>query len=231
MIGDGPAATPRGVDHVVTGERVDDQRGPFAGEAPTIVISSASAVDGGPSTPSLAGGHDHVVAVGGVDGDRVGRRVVAAGDRRGAQVGVDRRAIAVPLRSLTTRLSTPPWAVRSMSSTSLRSITMLATLRDEAHPLAVGRHVEVLGDVGAVEQHRVGAVLALDGVVAVTRVPAGRCRRRHPDPDVVAAVAVDEVVAVAAEQDVVAVAAVDGVVPGAAVDGDLDQRGQAVGRR
>ena len=60
----------------------------------------------------------------------------------------------------------------------------------------------------AVEQHRVGAVLALD-----------RCRCRRPDPTgttsspapsrrgVVALVAVDEVVAVAAEQDVGAVAA------------------------
>ena len=53
---------------------------------------------------------------------------------------------------------------------------------------AVRRDVDVLGDDGAVEQHRVDAVLAFEGVVVVARVPdegvvAGahrtRCRRRR----------------------------------------------------
>ena len=60
---------------------------------------------------------------------------------------------------------------------------------EEADPPAVGGDVDVLGDVGAVEQHPVEAGLALEGVVVVAGVPdedvvAGahqrrRRRRRH----------------------------------------------------
>ena len=39
---------------------------------------------------------------------------------------------------------------------------MLATSRMKRSAVAVGREVDLLGDVGAVEAHRVGAVLALD---------------------------------------------------------------------
>ena len=85
---------------------------------------------------------------------------------------------------------------------------------------AVGRHVEVLVDVGAVEQHRVDAVLALDDVAAVARIPLERVVAGAEQGDVVALVAVDEVVAVAADQHVVAVAAEDRVVARAAVDRD-----------
>ena len=60
--------------------------------------------------------------------------------------------------------------------------------------------------------HRVGAVLALDGVVAVARIPLERVVAGAEEGGVVALVAVDEVVAVAAEQDVGAVAAADRVV-------------------
>src|SRR5215218_7622308 len=93
---------------------------------------------------------------------------------------------------------------------------------------AVRRDVNVLGDVRAVEQQRVGSILALDSVAAVARIPhegvvAGAEKRR-----VVAASAGDEVVAVAAKKQVVAVAAGDGVVAGTAVDGDLDERREAV---
>ena len=51
---------------------------------------------------------------------------------------------------------------------------MLATSRVNADAAAVGRDVDLLGDVGAVEQHRVGAGLALDGVAAVAGVPDER---------------------------------------------------------
>ena len=63
---------------------------------------------------------------------------------------------------------------------------------EEQHAAAVGDDVDVLAGVRAEEQHRVGAVLALDGVVAVAGIPledvvAGahearrrcRCRRRR----------------------------------------------------
>ena len=56
----------------------------------------------------------------------------------------------------------------------------VAEVAEEPHPSAVRRDVEVLRAVGAVEQHRVGAVLALDDVAAVARDPTGTRRRRRP---------------------------------------------------
>ena len=58
----------------------------------------------------------------------------------------------------------------------------------------------LLGDVGAVEQHRVGAGLALDGVAAVARIPDEGVVAGAHERQVVAPVAVDRVVPVAAEQ-------------------------------
>ena len=63
---------------------------------------------------------------------------------------------------------------RRCVSTSLRSMTMLRDVAGEADAPAVGRDVDVLVDVRAVEQHRVGAVLALDDVAAVARIPLER---------------------------------------------------------
>ena len=65
---------------------------------------------------------------------------------------------------------------------------------------AVGRDVDVLVDVGAVEQERVEAGLALDRVAAVARVP---------DEDVVAGAERGHVVAAPADDEVVALAADD----------------------
>ena len=48
---------------------------------------------------------------------------------------------------------------------------MLATSRENRDAAAVGRDVDVLGDVGAVEQQRVVAGLALDRVAAVAGIP------------------------------------------------------------
>ena len=42
---------------------------------------------------------------------------------------------------------------------------------EEADARAIGGDVDVLGDVGAVEQQRVDAVLTLDDVAAVARIP------------------------------------------------------------
>ena len=86
---------------------------------------------------------------------------------------------------------------------------MLATSRVNRTPAAVGRDVDLLGDVGAVEEHRVVAGLALDGVAAVAGVPDERVVAGAQQRHVVAAAADDQVVAVAADQDVVAVAAVE----------------------
>ena len=82
---------------------------------------------------------------------------------------------------------------------------MLATSRVNRARAAVGRDVDVLVDVGAVEQHRVGAVLAFDDVAAVAGIPLEHVVAGAQQRDVVAPAAVDEVVAVAADQRVVAV--------------------------
>ena len=47
----------------------------------------------------------------------------------------------------------------------------VADVAEEAHPPAIGRDVDVLVDVGAVELKRVEAGLTLDRVAAVARVP------------------------------------------------------------
>ena len=102
---------------------------------------------------------------------------------------------------------------------------------EEQHAPAVGRDVDVLADVGAEEEHRVGAVLALDRVVAVARIPLEHVVAGAQEGDVVAVVAEDEVVAVAAEEHVGALAAEERVVAGAAVDRQLDDAGRQRGRR
>src|SRR5262249_51818384 len=71
---------------------------------------------------------------------------------------------------------------------------------EEPNPSAVGRDVNLLGDSGAVELHRVEAVLALDDVVVVARVPDKGIVSGAHGGEVVAVAAVDEVVALAAEE-------------------------------
>ena len=106
---------------------------------------------------------------------------------------------SVPVRSLTVMVSAPPRALKSIVSTSLRSIVMLPTSREQPRVRAVGRDVDLLGDVGAVEQQRVVAGLALDGVAAVAGVPDERVVAGAQQGRVVAAAAVDQVVALAAD--------------------------------
>ena len=132
---------------------------------------------------------------------------------------------SVPVRSLTVMVSAPPRALKLTCSTPLRSMVMLPTSRVNRSAAAVGREVDVLVDVGAVEEHRVDAALALDGVAAVAGVPDEGVVAGAHEGHVVAAAAVDDVVAVAADQDVVAVAAGDRVVARAAVDGELRSAG------
>ena len=94
----------------------------------------------------------------------------------------------------------------------------------------VGGDVEVLGDVGAEEQHRVGAVLTLDGVVAVTGSPLELVVADAHEGDVVAVVLEGELVAVAPEERVDALRGEQRVVAGAAVLGQLDDTGGQGGR-
>ena len=97
---------------------------------------------------------------------------------------------------------------------------------EEEGATAVGEDVDVLVDVGAVEQQPVGAGLAFDRVVAVARVPDEGVVARAEEGHVVAIVAIDEIVAVAADQHVGALAAVDRVVAGAAIERELDDAGR-----
>ena len=148
-----------------------------------------------------------------------------AGPRRSRSTCVT----SVPLRSPTTMLSAPPSARKSMLLDVVQVHRDVGDVADEQRAPAVGQDVDVLGDVGAEEQHRVGAGLAFDRVVAVARVPLEDVVAGAEERDVVAVVAEHEVVAVAAEQHVGALAAEDGVVAGAAVDRELDHAGRQRG--
>src|SRR5262249_44628159 len=78
----------------------------------------------------------------------------------------------------------------------------VAGVADEAHALAVGGDVDLFVNVGAVEEHRVGAGLALERIAAVAGVP---------------------------DEQVVALAADEHVVAGAAVQRQADQIGGQTG--
>ena len=69
---------------------------------------------------------------------------------------------------------------------------------EEPEAVAVRRQVDLLAAVGPVEHHCVVAVLASDGVAAVTRIPDEGVVAGAEECDVVATVAVDRVVAVTA---------------------------------
>ena len=220
-----PASRRAGVDDVVAAVAVDGELvGRVGGEQAGLRLQAATTI----APPSAATVID-VGALRAVDRHAVGRTVAGGAAGRRAR-SILTCVTSVPLRSPTTMLSAPPSAWKSMRSTSLRSIVTLATSRVNRACAAVGENVDVLGDVRAVEQHRVDAVPAIDRVVAVARVPLEQVVAGAHQRNVVALVAVDEVVAVAADQRVGAVAAEDGVVAGAAVDGELDDVGRR-GRR
>jgi hypothetical protein len=101
----------------------------------------------------------------------------------------------------------------------LVSIVMAATS-------SVRGQVDVLGDVGAVEAHPVGAGLALDRVAAVAWVPDEGIVAGAQQRQVVAAVAVDRVVAGAAEQGLRSGASEQRVVSGFAGDPRPDPVGE-----
>ena len=100
-----------------------------------------------------------------------------------------------------------------------------AHVSEQARSLAIRGNVDVLADVGAVEQERVEASLTFNDIAAVARIPLGRVVAGAKDHRVVALLTVDEVIAVAADQQVGSTASGDHVVAGAAVDGELDGGG------
>ena len=97
---------------------------------------------------------------------------------------------------------------------------------EEPEPASVRRQVDLLGDVGAVEDHRVGAALALDGVAAVARIPRERVVAGAQERDVAAPVSVDRVVPRAADQRLCSGASGERVVSDSAVDRRRDGVGE-----
>ena len=167
---------------------------------------------------------DRVLAAAAVDGDAV---ELAVGGGAAGRRQVDSHQLDVGAREVVDRDVVD--AALGLELDGLDVVDVhddVADVAGEEQALAVGQELEVLAGVVAVEEQGVGAVLALDDVAAVARIPLEYVVAGAEEGDVVALVAVDEVVAVAAEQGVGAVAAEDGVVAGAAVEGERDQRGQ-----
>jgi hypothetical protein len=79
----------------------------------------------------------------------------------------------------------------------------------ETHTPTVGRNIDPLGDIGAVEHQRVEAGLTLDRVAAVAGVPDEGVVAGAEESHVVARSADDEIVVLAAEDRVVADATID----------------------
>ena len=87
---------------------------------------------------------------------------------------------------------------------------MLADVAGEPDARAVGGDIDLLGDVGAVEEHRVEAGLPFDGVAAVAGVPHEGVVAGAQEGHVGAGAAVHEVVPLAADEE---------IVPGPAIEG------------
>ena len=150
---------------------------------------------------------ERVGALRAVDGDRVGRAVAA---RAGTgEVGVDRRQVGARQVADHHVVGTAEGAERDGLDV-VEVHRHVGDVADETHPAAVGGDVDVLRDVGAVESQRVAAVLALDGVAAVTRIPLEGVVTGAEQRDVVAVVAEDGVVAVPADHRVGPLRAADG---------------------
>ena len=151
------------------------------------------------------------------------RRTVSATSTVSAR-STETTSTSVAVKSLITNVVDP---AECAQFDALDVVEVHGDVRDvarEQRASAVGGNVEALADIRAVEEHRVGSVLAFDHVAAIARIPLEHVIARAEQRGVVALLAVDEVVAVAAEQEVRAIAAADGVVARAAVHGDGDQR-------
>ena len=150
-------------------------------------------------TGGISADIDLVVAVGAVDDHLVVLAVPGIAADGGGEVGVDglhvstREVIDGDDVGAAKRDEVDPLHAGSVHGD-------VALEAEELEPAPVRGQVDVLGDACAVEQHRVGAGLAFDGVAAVARIPdecvvAGAQARR-----VVAFVPVERVVSGAPDQ-------------------------------
>ena len=175
----------------------------LAASAPVIVEPCREAEHG--NAARVAHGQHHVVAVRGLLHDAVRRAVADAAEpgevevdlgHAGAAQVVDDDAVGAAERVEVDRLDL------------VQVHQHVRDVAEEERPPPVGRDVDGLGGVRAVEEHGVEAGLALEHVVVVARVPDEGVVARPHERGVVAVAAVEEVVAAAAEEDVVAEPAV-----------------------
>ena len=213
-------------DRVVATQTVDDER--------VVRAFAVGHIDpcGQADHRHRRAGADHVdvvVAVRGVRDDRVGLAVARRAADRAGEIDVD-------LDDVGAAQIVDRERVRAAERVEVDGLDVVeihddvAEVAREQHAAAVRRGGEDLAAGAAVEQHRVGAVLAFDDVAAVARIPLEHVVAGADQRNVVALLAVDEVIAVAADQQIHAVAAQDRVVAGAAVDRHADQRREVAGR-
>src|SRR6476469_8064344 len=162
----------------------------------------------------ISGDVDLVVAASAVDGHLVGLSVAGCAAEGAGEVRVDRLHVGAA-EGVEVNLLDPGGVHHDP-----------AGIAKELESISVCRQGDALGDVGAVEDHRVGAVLAFNDVAAVAWIPDEAGVAGAEQGVVVAAVAVDRVVAVAAEQRLGAFAARDRVVSCVAVDRRRDGVGE-----
>src|SRR5262249_31700890 len=149
----------------------------------------------------VPGHQDHVVAVGALHGDAVGRAVAHARAGNAGQVEVD-------LGQVGAAQVVDGDLVRAALGGEVDALDAVEVHRAAGHvavdppPVAVGGEVDPLGDGGAVDLQRVGAALPLDDVAAVAGVPHERVVPGPHQRRVVAGAAVDQVGALAADQQV-----------------------------
>src|SRR5262249_3051661 len=179
------------VDHVGAAEGVDSQLviGPLGA---THRYGGMQANDG--VTRARARDLNRIRAIGAVDDDGVGRAIADATARRAGQVEVNLGDAGAREVIHGDRVG-PAFGVEVDALDAVEVHGHGGHIAGEAHPRAVGRDVDLLGDVGAVEEHAVEAGLALDGVVAVAGVPDEYVVAGAEGGDVVAAPTDDEVVA------------------------------------
>ena len=172
---------------------------------------------------AVAGDVDRVVAVGAVDRDVFD--VARAAFQRSGEVEVDLGHVGAG-EVVDGDVVRPAEGVEVDALDAVGVHGDVAHVADELQMPAVRGQGDVLGRVGAVEDHRVGAVLALDGVAAVTGIPDERVVTTAEVGDVVALAADNGVTARAAFERLGAGSAGQGVVAGTAGDRCRDRDGE-----
>src|SRR6185312_9544121 len=183
-----------GVDDIVAAESIDDQL--VAGFGMIEYHLRLQAADD--DLAADRGDGDDVVAIGGIDGHAVDLLVADCSADDTGQVDVDLRDVGAGEVADNDVVGTAE-GVEVDGLDIVQVHDDIGDIAEEQGPPAVGEDVNVLGDVGAVEDEGVDAVLAFDHVVAVAGGPAKHVIAGAEKRDIVAVVAEDGVVAVAAE--------------------------------